>query len=39
MPVDQALDLMREECNAGHIDARLFQVFVDAGAWTAPPAA
>jgi 3',5'-cyclic-nucleotide phosphodiesterase len=34
MPVDQALDLMREECDAGHIDARLFQVFVDAGAWT-----
>jgi 3',5'-cyclic-nucleotide phosphodiesterase len=34
MPVDQALDLMREECNAGHIDAGLFQVFVDAGAWT-----
>jgi 3',5'-cyclic-nucleotide phosphodiesterase len=34
MPVDQALDLMRGECDAGHIDARLFQVFVDAGAWT-----
>jgi 3',5'-cyclic-nucleotide phosphodiesterase len=33
MPVDQALDLMRGECNAGHIDARLFQVFVDARAW------
>jgi HD-GYP domain-containing protein (c-di-GMP phosphodiesterase class II) len=35
VPVEQALDLMREECGAGHIDGRLFQVFVDARAWTA----
>lgn len=33
VPVEQALDLMHEECDAGHIDARLFQVFVDARAW------
>lgn len=33
VPVEQALDLMLEECDAGHIDARLFQVFVDARAW------
>jgi 3',5'-cyclic-nucleotide phosphodiesterase len=33
LPVEQALDLMREECDAGHIDARLFQVFVDSRAW------
>ena len=36
VPVEQALDLMREECDAGHIDARLFQVFVDSRAWAAP---
>ena len=35
VPVEQALDLMHEECDAGHIDARLFQVFVDARAWMA----
>jgi 3',5'-cyclic-nucleotide phosphodiesterase len=38
MPVEQALELMHGECGAGHIDARLFKVFVDAQAWTAPPA-
>jgi 3',5'-cyclic-nucleotide phosphodiesterase len=38
MPVEQALDLMSQECMAGHIDGRLFQVFVDAKAWTAQPA-
>jgi 3',5'-cyclic-nucleotide phosphodiesterase len=38
VPLEQAIDLMQEECNAGHIDARLFQVFVDARAWTAQPA-
>jgi HD-GYP domain-containing protein (c-di-GMP phosphodiesterase class II) len=39
MPVDKALDLMAEECMAGHIDTRLFKVFVDARAWTAGAAA
>lgn len=38
MPVEQALDLMHEECDAGHIDGRLFQAFVDARAWQARPA-
>jgi HD-GYP domain-containing protein (c-di-GMP phosphodiesterase class II) len=38
VPVEQALNLMHEECDAGHIDARLFQVFVDARAWMANPA-
>jgi 3',5'-cyclic-nucleotide phosphodiesterase len=37
VPVEQALDLMQEECRAGHIDSRLFQVFVDARAWMAQP--
>jgi 3',5'-cyclic-nucleotide phosphodiesterase len=36
VPVEQALDFMHEECDAGHIDARLLQVFVDARAWTTP---
>lgn len=36
VPVEQALDLMWQECRAGHVDARLFQVFVDAKAWLAP---
>jgi 3',5'-cyclic-nucleotide phosphodiesterase len=36
--VEQALELMHEECEAGHIDARLFQVFVDAQAWKVQPA-
>jgi 3',5'-cyclic-nucleotide phosphodiesterase len=35
VPVEQAIDLMQEECNAGHIDGSLFRVFVDARAWTA----
>jgi 3',5'-cyclic-nucleotide phosphodiesterase len=35
VPVEHALDLMWEECNAGHIDGKLFQVFADARAWTA----
>jgi 3',5'-cyclic-nucleotide phosphodiesterase len=35
VPVEQALDLMHEECDAGHIDGRLFQAFVDARAWMA----
>jgi 3',5'-cyclic-nucleotide phosphodiesterase len=35
VPVELALDIMREECDAGHIDGNLFQVFVDAQAWIA----
>jgi 3',5'-cyclic-nucleotide phosphodiesterase len=38
VPLEQALDLMHEECKAGHIDGDLFQVFVDARTWTAQPA-
>jgi 3',5'-cyclic-nucleotide phosphodiesterase len=33
VPVELALDIMREECDAGHLDGNLFQVFVDARAW------
>jgi 3',5'-cyclic-nucleotide phosphodiesterase len=39
VPVEQALDLIGQECAAGHLDDRLFQVFVDARAWTAQPSA
>jgi 3',5'-cyclic-nucleotide phosphodiesterase len=35
MPLDAALELMRMECRAGHLDAALFSAFVDARAWTA----
>ncbi|MBS1191773.1 MAG: hypothetical protein H6R10_3565 [Rhodocyclaceae bacterium] len=35
MPAELALDLMAMECEAGHLDSRLFQVFVDARAWAA----
>jgi 3',5'-cyclic-nucleotide phosphodiesterase len=35
VPVEQAIALMQEECDAGHIDASLFRVFVDARAWAA----
>jgi 3',5'-cyclic-nucleotide phosphodiesterase len=35
MPLDAALELMRLECRAGHLDAALFSAFVDARAWTA----
>jgi 3',5'-cyclic-nucleotide phosphodiesterase len=35
VPLEQAIELMQEECNAGHIDASLFRVFVDARAWVA----
>jgi 3',5'-cyclic-nucleotide phosphodiesterase len=34
VPVEQAIGLMQEECNAGHIDGSLFQVFVESRAWT-----
>jgi 3',5'-cyclic-nucleotide phosphodiesterase len=39
MPVDQALELMAGECDAGHIDPGLFKVFIDAQAWVPAPAA
>lgn len=35
VPVEQALDLLDEECRAGRLDPRLFRVFVDARAWAA----
>jgi HD-GYP domain-containing protein (c-di-GMP phosphodiesterase class II) len=35
VPVDRALDLIDEECRAGHLDAGLFKVFVDARVWEA----
>ncbi len=35
LSVEQALDLMAGECRAGHIDSGLFNVFVDAGVWSA----
>lgn len=35
VPVERALDLIGEECRAGHLDARLFKVFVDARGWEA----
>jgi HD-GYP domain-containing protein (c-di-GMP phosphodiesterase class II) len=35
VPVEQAVKLMQEECDAGHIDGSLFQVFVESRAWTA----
>jgi len=35
VPVEKAIDLMQEECDAGHIDGSLFQVFVESRAWMA----
>ena len=35
VPVPQALDLMWLECRAGHLDSRLFNVFVESRAWAA----
>ncbi len=34
MPVEQALDLMSEECRAGRLDSSLFNVFVESKVWT-----
>jgi 3',5'-cyclic-nucleotide phosphodiesterase len=34
VPVEHALDLIGAECRAGHLDPRLFRVFVEARAWT-----
>ncbi len=39
VPAEQALDLMSAECRAGHLDARLFKVFVDSKGWVMPCAA
>ena len=33
VPVEKALDLIGSECRAGHLDPRLFKVFVDARVW------
>jgi HD-GYP domain-containing protein (c-di-GMP phosphodiesterase class II) len=35
VPVEQALDLMAMECRAGHLDSKLFEVFVDSRGWSA----
>ena len=34
VPVEQALELMGAECEAGRLDGRLFKVFVDSKAWS-----
>jgi 3',5'-cyclic-nucleotide phosphodiesterase len=34
LPLEKALDLMDEECRAGHLDQGLFNVFVDARVWS-----
>lgn len=33
VPAERALDLIADECRAGHLDARLFKVFVDSRGW------
>ncbi len=33
IPVERALDIIGEECRAGHLDAGLFRVFVDSKGW------
>jgi HD-GYP domain-containing protein (c-di-GMP phosphodiesterase class II) len=35
VPVEHALGLIDEECRAGHLDGRLFKVFVESKAWEA----
>ena len=35
VPLAHALDLMQEECRAGHLDAALFEVFTQSQAWRA----
>jgi len=35
LPLELALDLMSAECRAGHIDSRVFDVFVGAQVWSA----
>jgi 3',5'-cyclic-nucleotide phosphodiesterase len=39
VPAEHALDLMDAECRAGHLDPRLFKVFVDSRGWEPPCAA
>ena len=39
IPAERALDLIAEECRAGHLDGRLFDVFVASKAWQARPGA
>jgi HD-GYP domain-containing protein (c-di-GMP phosphodiesterase class II) len=39
VPAEHALDLMDAECRAGHLDPRLFKVFVDSRGWALPCAA
>lgn len=36
VPFNHALDLMHDECKAGHLDPRLFNVFVESKVWAAP---
>jgi 3',5'-cyclic-nucleotide phosphodiesterase len=33
MPPEQALDVLAAECQAGRLDGRLFEVFVDSNGW------
>jgi 3',5'-cyclic-nucleotide phosphodiesterase len=33
VPVERALDMIDEECRAGHLDAALFKVFVESRGW------
>jgi HD-GYP domain-containing protein (c-di-GMP phosphodiesterase class II) len=33
IPVERALDIIGEECRAGHLDTGLFKVFVDSRSW------
>jgi 3',5'-cyclic-nucleotide phosphodiesterase len=35
VPIERALDLIGEECRVGHLDARLFRVFVESRGWEA----
>jgi HD-GYP domain-containing protein (c-di-GMP phosphodiesterase class II) len=37
VPAERALDLIAEECRAGHLDAGLFEVFVDSKGWEPRP--
>jgi 3',5'-cyclic-nucleotide phosphodiesterase len=39
VPAEHALDLMDAECRAGHLDPRLFKVFVESRGWEPPCAA
>jgi 3',5'-cyclic-nucleotide phosphodiesterase len=39
IPAERALDLIAEECRAGHLDEHLFGVFVASKAWQARPGA